>query len=186
MVNRQVSHTRPGRVGGRVRSQSPGGDGTKGRPGRPRRDERAGALLALFEGKASAAEIAARLSVRTRTVERWREDAVPLVARALLANGEVSGVHPSPASVPPPKGGVVRRTIRTEKTAAVRSFLLEEFVRVHPPHAEQVAMLSRETPYGRATVAMVCAAFGVKRTGYYGARARGSALGSREHGHDGR
>lgn len=192
MVNRDAPHIRAGRVGGRVRNRSPRGEAPQGRPGRPRREEQARALVDLFAGTACTEEIAARVKVRPRTVERWRDEAVPLVANALMAGGErtclaphaSSGQAVSSSTVSSSAGRVARRTVRAEKMNAIRTFLLEEFVRVHPPDVEQVARLSRETPHGRATVATVCALFGVRRTLYYEARARAAARGAREAARD--
>lgn len=188
MVKGGAPRIRKGRVGGRVRSQAPLVVETKGRPGRPRQDARARALVDLFAGKASVAEIGDRLKVRVGTVERWRDGAVPLVARALLgdvprgisdadtgAGGGPTGApapgSPTSSSVASPVfGAAARRTVLAKETAAIRLHILEQFVRLHPPSAPQVAMISRETPNGSLSASMFCELFGIGRTAYYDAR----------------
>lgn len=169
-----------GRTGGRARGDVAARSRALGRAGRPGRIRKVEALLDLLGGAASVDQLAERLGVRGATIVRWREEALPRVRRVLLeeresprATGGPGGKESSTVGSTPP---------RTSKTEAMKLFLLEEYVRVSKPGPRQVAAMSRQTPYGKAPVAMVCKVFGIGRTAYYEALRQRPALGEAARG----
>jgi transposase-like protein len=119
------------RAAGAERSEAEGArtseaaDGLRGRPGRRSGEERTRAVLELLGGKASVDQLARRFGVQGATIERWREQALEGIERALREGTAESARERE----------LVRQVSDLEKTVtslAIQRELLQRALAAHP------------------------------------------------------